>query len=87
MTQVNQQSGFPTRSDTNWPLQPLKQARSLTFQTKEEEGLYYLCSENKGDDQLCSFGTADLYLCFCIILSRLLDIEAVALSSYIKQNQ
>ena len=45
--------GFPTRSDTNRPVQPQKQARTL-FQIKEEE-LYYLCSENKGADQLCSY--------------------------------
>ena len=31
-----------------------------------EEGLYYLCSENKDADQLRSYGAADLYLCFCI---------------------
>ena len=24
------------------------------------------CSENKGADQLCSYCTADLHLCFCI---------------------
>ena len=28
--------------------------------------LYYLCSENKGADQLCSYCTADLHLCFRI---------------------
>ena len=26
--------------------------------------MYYLCSENKGADQLCSYCTADLRLCF-----------------------
>ena len=26
--------------------------------------MYYLCSENKGADQLCSYYTADLHLCF-----------------------
>ena len=30
---------------------------------KEEEGLYYPCSENKGADQLRSYCEADLYLC------------------------
>ena len=29
-----------------------------------EEELYYLCGENKGADQLCSYCTADLRLCF-----------------------
>ena len=28
--------------------------------------MYYLCSENKGADQLCSYCTADLRLCFRI---------------------
>ena len=28
--------------------------------------MYYLCSENKGADQLCDFRTADLRLCFRI---------------------
>ena len=26
--------------------------------------MYYLCSENKGADQLCCYCTADLRLCF-----------------------
>ena len=30
------------------------------------EGLYYLCSENKGADQLRSYCAADLRLCFRI---------------------
>ena len=30
------------------------------------EGFYYLCSENKGADQLRSYCAADLRLCFCI---------------------
>ena len=45
----------PTRSDTNKPVQSQKQARSLKFRIKEEEGLYNPCSENKGADQLCSY--------------------------------
>ena len=61
----NQQSGFQTKSDSNRPVQPQKQARSLKFCIKEEEELYYLCCENKGADlELCSFCTADLRLCF-----------------------
>ena len=54
----------PTRSDTNRSVQSQKQARSLIFRICEEEELYYPCSENKGADQLCSYCTADLYLCF-----------------------
>ena len=46
--------GFLTLSDTNWPVQPLKKAISMKFRILEEEGLYYLCSENKGADHLCS---------------------------------
>ena len=57
-------SGFPTRSNRNRPVQSQKMAKNLELQIKEEEGLYYLCSENKGADQLCSNCTADLRLCF-----------------------
>ena len=56
---------FLTRSDTNQSVQLLKMARGSKFWIKKEEGLYYLCSENKGADQLRS-----LRLCFriCIML-------------------
>ena len=43
---------FPNRSGTNRPVQAQKQARSLKFRIKEEEEVYYPCSENKGADQL-----------------------------------
>ena len=36
------------------------------FRIKELEGLYNLCSENKGADQLRSYRKADLRLCFRI---------------------
>ena len=49
--------GFPTRSDTNWILQPQKMAGGLKF-------LYFLCSESKGTDQLWAYRAADLRLCF-----------------------
>ena len=41
--------------DTIQAVQPQKKARSLKFLIEEAEGLYYmyLCSENKGPDQLC----------------------------------
>ena len=55
---------FPTRSDTNRSVQSQKQARSFKFRMKEEERLYYPCSENKGADQLRSYCEADLRLCF-----------------------
>ena len=57
---------FPTRSDTNQAVQPQKMARGLKFGIKEEEGLYYPCSENKGADQLRGYREADLRLCFRI---------------------
>ena len=52
--------------DTNRPVQSQKIARSLKFLMKEEEGLYYPCSENKGADQLRGYREADLHLCFRI---------------------
>ena len=52
MSQQNLSLGFPTRSDTNRAVQPQKMARDLKFQIQEVEGLYYLCSENKGAEQL-----------------------------------
>ena len=41
-----------------------KKDRSLKFWICVEELLCYLCSEKKGADQLCSYCTADLCLCF-----------------------
>ena len=55
---------FPNRFDTNQAAQPQKQARSLKFRIKEEEEVYYPCSENKGADQLRNYCEADLHLCF-----------------------
>ena len=57
---------FPTWSDTNQAVQLQKMARGLKFRTKKAEGLYYLCSENKGADQLRGYREADLRLCFRI---------------------
>ena len=37
------------------------------FRIQEVEGLYYLCSENKGADQLRGCREADLRLCFRIM--------------------
>ena len=56
----------PTWSDTNQAVQLLKMARGLKFQILKVEGLYYLCSENKGVDQLRGYREADLCLCFRI---------------------
>ena len=60
---------FPTRSDTNRAVQPQKRVGGLKFRIKEVEGLYYLCSKNKGADQL----RGHLRLCFshlCINFER-----------------
>ena len=58
--------GFPTRSDTNGPVLLQKKARILKYWSYAEEELYYPSIENKGADQLCSYCTADLRLCFRI---------------------
>ena len=58
--------GVPTRSDTNRAVQSQKMPRGLKFRIYEVEGLYYLCSENKGADQLRGYREADLRLCFRI---------------------
>ena len=57
---------FPTWSDTNQAVQLQKIARGLNFQIKKVDGFYYLCSENKGADQLRGHREADLRLCFRI---------------------
>ena len=54
------------RFDTNRAVLPQKIARGLKFRIKIEEGFYYLCSENKGADQLRGHREADLRLCFRI---------------------
>ena len=52
--QVQHKSGFAAIED------------GLSFWIMIEEGLYYICSENKEADQLRSYCTADLHLCFRI---------------------
>ena len=51
-------------------MQPKKMPKGLKFRSQEVDELYYLCCENKGPDQLHSYRTADLRLCFCICKSR-----------------
>ena len=41
---------FLSLSDINQNVQLQKMARGLKFRIKKEEGLDYLCSENKGTD-------------------------------------
>ena len=62
----NLSSRFPTRSDTNQAVQPQKMVRDMKFWIQKVEALYYLCSENKGADQLRGNREADLHLCFRI---------------------
>ena len=62
----NRSSGFLTRSDTNRRVQSQKKVRILKFWVEVQEELYYPSSENKVADQLCSYCTADLRLCFRI---------------------
>ena len=57
---------FPTMSYTNQAVQLQKMARGLKFRIEKVEGLYYLCSENNGADQLRRYREADLLLCFRI---------------------
>ena len=53
-------------SDTNRVVQSQILARGLKFRIDEVEGLYCLCSESKGADQLCGYRATDLRLCFRI---------------------
>ena len=47
-------------------IQPQKMVTDLKLRINEEEGLYYLCSENKGADQHRGDRETDLHLCFRI---------------------
>ena len=67
---------FPNTSDTNTSDTLQKNARSLKFWIYVEEELYYLCSENKGADQLRSHCEANLRLWFRIC-RLLVSSEAV----------
>ena len=67
-------SGFPTRSDTNGAVQPQKMPSGWKIWVKEIEGLYYLCSENKGADQLRGYPAPDLRLCFHILQKQVFSI-------------
>ena len=53
-------------TDANGLVQSLKRARRLKFWVQVEEILYCPSNENKGADQLCSYCTADMGLCFRI---------------------
>ena len=51
---------FSSWSDANQAIQLQKIARGLKFRIYKVEGLYYLCSENKGADQRRGYREADL---------------------------
>ena len=54
-------------SVANRPVQS-QEVRNLKFQISEEEGfpIYAVKLKNLMSDQICSYYTADLGLCFCI---------------------
>ena len=56
--------GVSDQVDTNRAVKSQKIDRSLKFGMKEEEGLYYPCSENKSADQLRGYREAGLRLLF-----------------------
>ena len=66
MTREKRSLGFLTKWGTKRPVQLKKQARGLKFWRQVEAKLNYPSCKNKGADQLCSYCTADLCLCFRI---------------------
>ena len=48
----------------------------------EEEGFFYLCSENKGADQLCGYREADLRLCFRICKNPVFSRRAFSMENW-----
>ena len=86
-TRGNQASGFPTRSDTKWPVQSQKMARGWKFWIFNVGEHYYPCSGNKGADQLRSYCEADLRLCFCLgktdfLMTRLKNYQKYFLQGF-----
>ena len=56
----------PTWSDTNQAVQLQKMARGLKFRILNVEGLYYLCSENNGADQLRGYYFTMKLICILV---------------------
>ena len=71
-------SGFTTLSHTNQAAQPSKMLRGLKFRIQEVEEIFYLCSENKGADQLRSYCVADLRLCFRICTKLVFSVMSLS---------
>ena len=76
----------------NWAVGPQKMARGLKFRIYEEEGLYYLCSENKGTDKLqliCIFVFAKAKSQFSHDAAHIIAVEyktAYVIQVIIKEN-
>ena len=68
--------GFPTGSNTNWPVQSEKKRKSLKVWIRVDVELYYSRSENKNADQMCSYCTAYLHLCFRICKNPIVSSTA-----------
>ena len=66
---------FLTWSDTNQAVRPRKMARGLKFRIQKEDGLYFLCSENKGADQLRGFAKFSHMQNVCFLMTRLIFVE------------
>ena len=60
----------------------LKMARGLKFWIYEEEGLYYLCSENKGAKQLCVSVFAYAKILFSHVPAQLIDFKGYLVSFF-----
>ena len=67
------------RGFTNWTVYSQKMTRGLKFRIKEVEGLDYVCCKNKGSDQLHSYCTADLHLCFGTFKEQVLHMTRLKL--------
>ena len=85
-------SGFPTWSNTNLAEQPQKMARGLKCLIYEVhvEQFYYLCSKNKGIDQLCcycafvfAFAKCQLLHAYSRVVNRLCSFVQVWLYFFI----
>ena len=76
-------SGFPTRAHANRAVQPEKKARGLKFRINKVEGLFYLCSQNKGADQLHGYRAADLHLCFRICKKQVFSRHGTYTTNYL----
>ena len=51
-----------------WDFRPgLKMFKGLKFLIKIEEGMYYLCRDNNGGDQLHGHHASGLRICLCLL--------------------